>query len=204
MSKKPIIVFEGIEGSGKSHHISNVTKFFNKKKIKYLKIREPGGSLNSEKIRKLILNNKSDFNYNTDLLLYMAARSENIKLIKKFYKKKIIIIDRFIDSTVAYQHYGMGINLNLINSINQFLLKDIKVDFTFLNLVSKKNLLLRLKKRKKLNRYDRFDVGFYNKVQNGFLKIAKLKYRSYQIINSNLEIKKNQDIVINQVQKLIK
>ena len=204
MSKKPIIVFEGIEGSGKSHHISNVTKFFNKKKIKYLKIREPGGSLNSEKIRKLILNNKSDFNYNTDLLLYMAARSENIKLIKKFYKKKIIIIDRFIDSTVAYQHYGMGINLNLINSINQFLLKDIKVDFTFLNLVSKKNLLLRLKKRKKLNRYDRFDIRFYNRVQKGFLKIAKLKYRSYQIINSNLEIKKNQDIVINQVQKLIK
>ena len=88
MSKKPIIVFEGIEGSGKSHHISKVTKFFNKKKIKYLKIREPGGSLNSEKIRKLILNNKSDFNSNTDLLLYMAARSENIKLIKKFYKKK--------------------------------------------------------------------------------------------------------------------
>ena len=204
MSKKPIIVFEGIEGSGKSHHISNVTKFFNKKKIKYLKIREPGGSLNSEKIRKLILNNKSDFNYNTDLLLYMAARSENIKLIKKFYKKKIIIIDRFIDSTIAYQHYGMGINLNLINSINQFLLKDIKVDFTFLNLVSKKNLLLRLKKRKKLNRYDRFDIRFYNRVQKGFLKIAKLKYRSYQIINSNLEIKKNQDIVINQVQKLIK
>tara|TARA_Y100000992_G_C21138231_1_gene430035 strand:+ start:209 stop:505 length:297 start_codon:yes stop_codon:yes gene_type:complete len=98
----------------------------------------------------------------------------------------------------------MGINLNLINSINQFLLKDIKVDFTFLNLVSKKNLLLRLKKRKKLNRYDRFDIRFYNRVQKGFLKIAKLKYRSYQIINSNLEIKKNQDIVINQVQKLIK
>jgi dTMP kinase len=204
MFKKPIIVFEGIEGSGKSHHILNLTKFFDKKNIKYLKIREPGGSLNSEKIRKLILNNKSDFNNYTDLLLYMASRSENIKLIKKFHKKKVIIIDRFIDSTVAYQHYGMGINLNLINLINQFLLKEIKVDFTFLNLVNKKNLLLRLKKRKTLNRYDQFDLKFYDKVQKGFLKIANLKKKSYFLIDSNLEIEKNEDIVINQVQKLIK
>ena len=104
MSKKPIIVFEGIEGSGKSHHISKVSKYLKKKNINYIKIREPGGNVNSEKIRKLILNNKSDFNQNTDLLLYMAARSENINLIKNSYKKKIILIDRFTDSTIAYQH----------------------------------------------------------------------------------------------------
>ena len=88
MSKKLIIVFEGIEGSGKSHHINKVSKYLDKKKISYIKIREPGGSLNSEKIRKLILNKKSNFNINTDLLLYLAARSENINLIKKSYKKK--------------------------------------------------------------------------------------------------------------------
>ncbi|MDC3201874.1 M48 family metalloprotease [Candidatus Pelagibacter sp.] len=88
MSKKPIIVFEGIEGSGKSHHISVVSKYLTKKKINHIKIREPGGNPNSEKIRKLILNNKSNFNQNTDLLLYMAARSENVDLIKKFYNKK--------------------------------------------------------------------------------------------------------------------
>ena len=204
MSKKPIIVFEGIEGSGKSHHINNVTKFLDKKKIKYLKIREPGGSFNSEKIRKLILNNKSDFNNNTDLLLYMASRSENIKLIKKFYRKRVIIIDRFIDSTIAYQHYGMGIDLDIINLINRFLLKKIKVNFTFLNVVNKKNLLLRLKKRKNLNRYDQFDFKFYDKVQKGFLKIANSKNKSYFVIDSNMKIKNNEDIVINQVQKLIK
>ena len=81
MSKKPIIVFEGKEGSGKTHHISLVSKNLNQKKINYIKIREPGGNVNSEKIRKLILNNKSDFNKNTDLLLYMAARSENVAVI---------------------------------------------------------------------------------------------------------------------------
>ena len=204
MSKKPIIVFEGIEGSGKSHHIKKVSNFLDKKKIKYIKIREPGGSLNSEKIRRLILNNNSDFNTKTDLLLYLAARSENINLIKKFYKKKIILIDRFTDSTIAYQHYGMGVDLKIINIINKFLLKNIKVNFTFLNVVNKKNLFKRLKNRKSLNRYDQFDMNFYNKVQKGFLKLAKSNKKSYKIIDSNLDIKKNEDLIINQIKNLIK
>ena len=89
MSKKPVIVFEGIEGSGKSYHISNVSKYLKRKRIDHIKIREPGGCLNAEKIRKLILNNKSDFNKNTDLLLYLAARSENIERIKKQFRKRL-------------------------------------------------------------------------------------------------------------------
>ena len=204
MSKKPIIVFEGIEGSGKSHHISLISKYLDKKKINYIKIREPGGNLNSEKIRKLILNNKSDFNKNTDLLLYLAARSENINLIKKFYKKKIILIDRFTDSTIAYQHFGMGVDIKIINTLNKYLLKNIKVNFTFLNVVNKKNLFLRLKMRKSLNRYDQFNASFYNKVQKGFLNLSKLNKKKYKVIDSNLDIKKNEELIINQVKKLIK
>ena len=204
MSKKPIIVFEGIEGSGKSHHISVISKYLRAKKISFVKIREPGGNVNSEKIRNLLLSNKSNFNNKTDLFLYMAARSENIEIIKKFHKKKIILIDRFTDSTIAYQHFGMGVNLNIIKSMNNFLLKNIKIDFTFLNIVNKKNLVLRLKKRKLLNRYDRFSVKFYNKVQNGFLKLSKLKKQSYQIIDSNLSIKINENIILDQIKKLIK
>jgi len=203
MSKKPIIVFEGIEGSGKSHHISKVSKYLKKKNINYIKIREPGGNVNSEKIRKLILNNKSDFNQNTDLLLYMAARSENIDLIKNSYKKKIILIDRFTDSTIAYQHYGMGVDINLIKTLNKYLLKNIEVDFTFLNIVNKKNLHERLKKRKSLNRYDRFNMTFYNKVQNGFMKLLKLKKNKYELINSNLDIKNNEKLILNIIDKLI-
>ena len=204
MSNKPIIVFEGVEGSRKTHRITTIENRLKKKKIKYIKIREPGGSPNSEKIRKLILSNKSNFNKNTDLLLYLAARSENINEINKSYKKKIILIDRFTDSTIAYQHYGMGVNINLINTINKFLLKNIKIDFTFLNTVSEKNLFDRLKKRKSLNRYDKFDMKFYSKVQTGFLKLSKKQKKKYQIINSNLEIKFNENIIINKVNELIK
>ena len=204
MSKKLVIVFEGIEGSGKSLHSAYLSKYFKRKRISHIKLREPGGSENSEKIRNLILNNKSNFNKDTDLLLYLAARSENINNLKRFYKKKVIIIDRFTDSTLAYQHYGLGVNLKLINQINNYILKDFKVDFTFLNIVNKKNMLTRLKKRKNLNRYDKFDYNFYSRVQKGFIRLASKNRNKYKIIDSNNEIKINKAIIFEKINRLLK
>jgi len=204
MSKKPVIVFEGIECSGKSLHIKNVCKFLKKKKISYICLREPGGSKNSEIIRKLILNKKSNFNQNTDLFLYSASRSENIRKLTKIHKKKIILIDRFTDSTIAYQHFGLGVDLNLIKKIHSVILNDFKIDFTFLNIVNNKNMLSRLRKRNKLNRYDKFSSKFYEKVQKGYLKIAKNKKNKYLIVDSNLELKRNKEIIIRKINELIK
>ena len=203
MSKKPVIVFEGIEGSGKTYHIDHVSKYLKKKKINYIKLREPGGTSNSEKIRKLILNNKSNFNKETDLLLYLASRSENISLLKKNFRKKVILIDRFIDSSIAYQHYGLGVNRRLIEIINKSLLGNFKIDFTFLNIVNNKNMIKRLKLRKSLNRYDKFNNKFYSKVQKGFLKLSRGNKRKYQIINSNLDINLNKSLILKKIDKLI-
>ena len=204
MSRKPVIVFEGIEGSGKSYHINKVSNYLKKKKISFIKIREPGGSEYSEKIRKLILDKKSNFDKYTDLLLYLAARNENIIKYKRYYKNKIILIDRFTDSTISYQHYGMGVNLNIINIINDLILKNFKADFTFLNIVSLKNMKIRLKSRKSLNRYDKFNINFYSKVQKGFLKLANRNKNKYKIIDSNLDIDLNTEIIINTIRKLVK
>tara|TARA_Y100000768_G_scaffold97912_1_gene71391 strand:+ start:351 stop:965 length:615 start_codon:yes stop_codon:yes gene_type:complete len=204
MSKKPVIVFEGIEGSGKTHHLNKISRYLRRRKISFIKIREPGGSLNSEKIRKLILNKKSNFNRNTDLLLYLASRSENMVLLRKYYKKRIILIDRFIDSTISYQHYGMGVNLNLINIINKHMLSNFKVSFTFLNIVNHKNMVKRLKLRKSTNRYDNFKKNFYNKVQKGFVKISNKNKKKYQIIDSNLDIELNERLVLDRIKRLIK
>ena len=113
------------------------------------------------------------------------------------------MIDRFKDSTIAYQHYGFGINLKLIYFINNYLLDHFKIDYTFLNIVSKKNMIKRLKFRKSLNRYDEFNSEFYEKVQKGFLKLANKDKKKYIIINSNLDIKKNQDLVIQAIKKII-
>ena len=94
MFKHPVIVFEGIETSGKSTYVKIVSKYLLKNKIKFVKLREPGGSKYSELIRKLILNKKSNLNYKTDLFLILASRSENYeKIIKTNYRKKIILID---------------------------------------------------------------------------------------------------------------
>ena len=204
MSKKPVIVFEGIEGSGKSLHCENVARYLKKKRINYIKLREPGGNKNSELIRKLILNKNSNFNKNTDLLLYLASRSENVLKLKRFYKKKIILIDRFIDSTIAYQHYGFGVNLKLIKNIHNIILKDFRIDFTFLNIVNNKNMINRLKKRGKLNRFDKFNSNFYQKIQNGYLTLAKKNKSKYLLVNSNIEIGKNKDLIIKKINELIK
>jgi len=202
MYKYPIIVFEGIEGSGKSFHIKNVQKHLDKSKIKYIKLREPGGSKNSEKIRKLILNKDSKFRNLTDLFLYMASRNENFQnIINRNYKRKIILIDRFIDSTLAYQHYGMGIDKNLIIKLNKSILKNTKPSFTFLNIVSMKNLKSRINKRPK-NRYDKFNHKFYNKVQKGYLKLSKNK-KNYMIVNSNKDISENKKKIINKINFLL-
>ena len=133
----------------------------------------------------------------------MSARNENYNsILKENFKKKIILIDRFTESTIAYQHYGMGLSLKIINLLNSYILKDFKASFSFLNTVSTKNLKLRLKKRKRLNRYDKFNSKFYSKVQKGYFKIFS-KRKNYMIIDSNLPINANKKIIINKILDLI-
>ena len=135
--------------------------------------------------------------------MYLAARSENLTVLQKNYKKKIILIDRFIDSTIAYQHYGLKVDIKLINILNNYLLKNFKIDFTFLNIVNNSNMIKRLKSRKSLNRYDKFNSRFYKNVQNGFLKLSKKNKKKYKIIDSNLDINDNKSLIIKTIDKLI-
>ena len=206
MSKYPIIVFEGIEASGKSTSLKKVIKYLKTNKINYLSFREPGGTNLSEKLRSLMLNKKSALSNKTDLFLLMASRSENIdKILKENYKKKVILIDRFIDSTLAYQHYGMKLDKNLILKMNNFLLGNLRPNFTFLSIVNKKNMLNRLKLRKNKNKYDNFDYNFYNKVQRGFLKIANKNKSKYLILDTNKDnIKIIENKLIDKIKKILK
>ena len=153
-----------------------------------------------------MLNKKSKLNNKTDLFLLMASRSENFdKILKENYKKKVILIDRFIDSTLAYQHYGMGLDKNLILRMNNFLLGNLKPNFTFLSIVNKKNMLKRLKFRKNKNKYDKFDYNFYNKVQKGFLKIANKNKSKYLILDTNKDnLKIIENKLINKIERILK
>ena len=205
-NRKPFIVFEGIEGSGKSLHSKSLIDQLKKKRISYIYLREPGGTKNAEMIRRIILNKNSDKLHKfTDTLLYLAARNENfINNIKPFYNKRIIICDRFVDSTIAYQHYGLGINKNLIKLINKNILNNVKPDFTFLMKIDINESFKRLGKRFNLNRYDEFNKNFYKNVQKGFIKLSRLQPRKYMIINSENSITINKKTIFQKFLKLIK
>ena len=191
--KKPFfIVFEGVEGCGKSYQSKKLFNKLKKKKIDTILTREPGGTKSSELIRNLILkdyfskNIKEKFDKYTDTLLYLAARNEHIinKIKPALQKKKVVICDRFIDSTLAYQVYGKKVDINFINNIHKKILRNLKPNLVFVLKVSEKSSRARLKKRKTKNRYDNFAKSFYAKAQKSFIKIAKNK-KNYFILDSS-------------------
>ncbi len=192
--KKPFfIVFEGVEGCGKSFQSNKLFNNLKKKKISTILTREPGGTETAELIRNLILKDyfkklkRDKFDKYTDTLLYLAARNEHVKnkIIPSLKKKKVVICDRFIDSTIAYQVYGKKVSLNFINNIHKIILGELKPNLTFVLKVKPKVSKKRLKKRKSKNRYDNFPQSFYDKAQKSFLKISKNK-KNYFVFDSSL------------------
>ena len=191
--KKPFfIVFEGVEGCGKSFQSKKLYKKLIKKQKDTILTREPGGTRSSELIRNLILkdyftkNNNEKFDKYTDTLLYLAARNEHIKnkIQPALKKKKIVICDRFTDSTLAYQVYGKKVDIKFINSIHKKILRGIKPNIVFILKVSQKSSRQRLLKRRTKNRYDNFAQSFYTKAQNTFIKLAN-KRKNYFVIDSS-------------------
>ena len=191
--KSLFITFEGIEGSGKSYLSQRL--FIKLKKLGFpvISTREPGGTKGAELIRNVILKDyfqkkyKEKFNKYTDTLLYLAARSEHIekKIKPAISNGKIVICDRFIDSTIAYQVYGKKVNKNLIDVIHKHILNNIKPDITFFLKVNINKAMYRLNKRKIKNRYDKFSKNFYANVQKAFIKISKKNRNRYVILDNS-------------------
>lgn len=186
------IVFEGIEGTGKSYQINKLYKNLTKAKYKVLKTREPGGSFSAEKIRKLIFDKKSNqFDKLTDFYLILAARNEHLKktIIPAKKKKIILISDRFVDSTFAYQVIGNKIDKK-INTFNQkYILKNIRPNLTIILKSNFKIIKRRLKKRKKVNKFDKLKTVFYKKAQKAFLDIASKNKKKYLVFDSSKNTK---------------
>ena len=209
--KALFVTFEGIEGSGKSYQSRKLYRSIKERKIPVILTREPGGTKGAEKIRKIILDDyfyldsKIKFNKYTDTLLYLAARNEHVKdrIIPAISKGKIIICDRFIDSTVAYQVYGKGVNKVLVDSVHKFILGDVKPDLTFILKVNISKAMERLKKRKRKNRYDKFSKNFYIKAQNAFIKIAKQNKRRYFVLDNSNDSKETEKIILNKFFKVL-
>ena len=206
--KKPFfIVFEGVEGCGKSFQAKKLFNKLKKNKIDAILTREPGGTKSSELIRNLILkdyfnkNSKEKFDKYTDTLLYLAARNEHIKnkIRPALLNKKVIICDRFTDSTIAYQVYGKKVDKKFITNIHKKILNGIKPNIVFVLKVSKESSNKRLKKRKTKNRYDNFAQSFYRKAQKSFIRIANNKKNYYLMESSS-----NDNILENKIFNIVK
>ena len=181
------VVFEGVEGTGKSYQINKLYNNLKKKKIDVIKTREPGGSETAEKIRKLIFAKKSNkFDKLTDFYLINAARNEHVKktLLVAKKKKKIVISDRFTDSTYAYQVVGNKIDKK-INLVNQkYILEDLRPNLTIVLKANFETIYSRIKKRKNNNKFDKLKTNFYRKAQNSYLSLAKRR-RNYLVFDSS-------------------
>ena len=202
IGKGNLITFEGIEGSGKSTQLNEVYKFLKKRKIKCIKTREPGGTRLAEKIRKLIIKDlKNNEDNLTELLLLFAARSNHFLKIKKLIKKGYLVLcDRYIDSTYAYQHYEQGQDIKLINFLQNLISKKSFPKITFFIDIPVKTSKLRVKSRGSLDRFDKYGEKKLNKLRKSFINLTKKHNRIIKIDGT----KNKKDITIQIVDYLIK
>ena len=177
--KKIFISFEGPEASGKSSQILLLKNYFKKNKIPFLVTREPGGTIIAETLRKIILNKKNNLSNLEEILLLMTARFNHIeKIIKPALKKgKIVISDRFADSTFVYQGYVNNYGISRTQNLHKILLENFKHNKTFLFVLPPEEIVYRLSKRKNKNKYDKSDIKFHEKVSLGYKKISNDKKR---------------------------
>ena len=183
------VSFEGPEASGKSSQITLLKNYLLNKKIPFVISREPGGTNFAEKLRKLILDKKSNINNLEEILLLMAARSNHINnvILPNLNKGKIVISDRYADSTFVYQGFVNNFGIVKAKKLHKDLLNNFYPDFTFIFKINTKEILKRLKKRKIKNKYDKIDINFHKKVMTGYKKISKSK----RYINIDASLSKN-------------
>lgn len=184
------ISFEGPEGSGKSSVLAKLKERFSNEGIEITTTREPGGSIISEQIRKIILNETNTLmDAWTEVLLYIAARRQHLveKIFPEKNSKKIIICDRFSDSTLAYQGYGRKLDIKKINTIQDIAFDNFKPNLTILFNVKPEIGLQRIKERSKSeqNRLDNEDLSFHQLVYQGYQEIAKNNQDRIKVIDAS-------------------
>jgi len=182
-----IVSFEGIDGCGKSTQARMFSKYLKKKGFSPVLFEEPGETKIGEKIRKILLKSKVPISPYCELFLYLASRAQLVsELIIPFlnnpkYKNKIIIMDRYFDSTIAYQGYGRGLSIEFIEFIHKKIIKSLIPEITFL-IDEKPEKLSSILKNKRKDRIEKEPLDFQKKVRNGYLKIAKKEKKRIKII----------------------
>ncbi len=180
------ITFEGSEGSGKSTQAELAFKYLIRKGRKALLIREPGGTKISEAIRKVLLDIKNtSMTDECETLLYMAARAQLVNqiILPALNKGKIVLCDRFLDSTLAYQGYGNGVNKKMIQRLGRFVTQGLSPDLTLLFCIETEQGLSRTGTKK--DRIEQRSIQYHQRVHQGYLKLAKAEPQRIKVIPVN-------------------
>jgi dTMP kinase len=184
---RKFISFEGIEGSGKTTHARNLAEYLTRKGHDVMLTAEPGGTAIGNRIRGLLLDPQNRMEPMTELLLYYASRAQHVREIiyPALLKNRIVITDRFTDSTVAYQGYARGIDLSLIAALNEIVVQDLKPSITFLLDLDAEEGLRRNRKANKEDRFELEAVEFHKRVREGFLRIAEEEHERVKVVDAS-------------------
>ena len=191
LAKGIFISLEGIEGTGKTTQSRLLSEVLIEKGYEVILTHEPGGTAIGDRIREILLHvNHGAMSYMTELLLYNAARAQHIseKILPAIKAGKIVITDRFIDSTVAYQGYGRGIDIQLIKSINNIATEGVKPDLTIIFDLDVETGMKRNRGINKIDRLELEDIEFHRKVRDGYLKIANEEPQRIKVIDASTSI----------------
>ena len=204
--KGTFITFEGSEGSGKSTQIELVCKYLKQKKKPILFVREPGGVKISEKIRGVLLDVKNTrMSSECETLLYMAARAQLVEevVVPALKMGKVVLCDRFLDSTIAYQGYGNGVDIKAIKSIGEFATRKIQPEITFFFDIDARKGLSRIKGRTK-DRIERRAICYHNRVREGYIKIAHREPGRVKLIDAGRTKEEIFAVVVKHIDRLLK
>lgn len=201
MTKSCFITIEGVEGVGKSTNIALIESLLRSREISYITTREPGGTDLGEKIRQLLLDkDNTSMTDMAELLLVFAARVQHIEQLIKpaLTRGDWVICDRFTDSSFAYQGYGRGIDLGIVNSVAQVSLGDFTPDLTLLLDLPAELGLGRAGKRGALDRFEQEDISFFKRVRQGYLERAGRSKR-FKVVDASKSI----EVVQSQITRLM-
>ncbi|RKY35841.1 MAG: dTMP kinase [Candidatus Omnitrophota bacterium] len=197
MNKRAFLIsFEGIEGTGKSTQCKYLEQYLKDKRVKTAVFREPGTSVVGEAIRNILLHSKTQLTHFCEAMLFIAARAQLVEeqIKSNLYKKDIIILDRYIDATMAYQGYGDGVELELIEQLNKRAVNNLMPDLTILLDISPE---IGLKRCIGNDRFEERELIFHQKVRQGYLKLAKNNSKRIQIVSAAQDIQAVRSALIN-------
>ncbi|CCV64889.1 Thymidylate kinase [Alteracholeplasma palmae J233] len=201
------ITFEGGEGTGKTTIIEKLTRQLQNENFQVVSTREPGGSSIAEQIRKVLLNPENkEITSRTEALLYAASRAQHLDevVIPALNDNKIVLCDRYIDSSMAYQGYARELGEEFINKINVYALNYMPDLTIYIDLDTKiGQARINNNRKHKIDRLDLEDCSFHDKVRNGYLQIAKKDEKRIFIIDGNQTIDSIYSIIYNKVKTLI-